>query len=149
MTHKNSLFSQNPNFYSSIEDKKQDKTTTENSFSRILLHLIVVVTIFILMYVAFKYVSQHIVVHIEKFTFWNTEKETLYHSPKEKSIEEDLPLKKVKSESIIKNIHIEKSLNEVLTTQIKFNKVNSHKQVENLYLKDDYLDTIKKEVGSF
>ena len=162
MAHKNSILSQDPEFYSAYGYEEQEGSGTKNVFIKVLLQLLLVFSILLAIYFAFNYVS-NMNVDFKKLNFWNIEKqnEPLPHkikteiTPTETKItEKKVVFKKVEIEHIVKkvmkNFHKEKALevSKISTTPlIKPTQVSVQEQRKNPYLSEEYLEAVKKALG--
>lgn len=159
MAHKNSILSQDPEFYSAYGYEEQEGNGTQKVFIKVLLQLLLVFSILLVIYFAFNYVS-NMNIDFKKFNFWNIEKQSEpltreIKIPTESKIrEKEVVLKKVEIEHIVKkvmkNFHKEKVLriSKTSTTPlIKPTKVSVQEQRKNPYLSEEYLEAVKKALG--
>ena len=157
MAHKNSILSQDPSFYSSYEYEEQDGSGIQKVFISIVLKLIFLLSIFLMIYFAFNYVS-NMNIDFKKFDFLNLAKQSkppipeinMEATPKEskinfKKVELDVIVNKV-----IKKIDKDKVVEVSKTTtnsSVKPIEVTSSNKIKSPYLTKEYLDAVKKALG--
>ena len=166
MPHKSSILSQDPEFYSAYGYEEEEGNDTKNVFIKALLPLLLVLSVLLIVYFAFNYISK-MNVDLKKFSFWTIEKEseppthtiqTEEITIENKNKEQKVALKSIEVEPIIKKVieelHQEKvlelskiELEPIVKPTKKIAEVVSHKQEKNSYLVDEYLEAIKKELG--
>ena len=167
MANKNSILSQDPSFFSTYAyEEREEESGKQRVFTKVLLQLLLVLSILLVTYFAFNYIS-NMNIDFKKFISLGVEKQSSppIHEIKtedtfidSKIKEQNVDLKSVEVEPIIEKVieelHQEKELEvskielETIVKPVKeTSAVASHKQEKKPYLVDEYLEAIKKELG--
>ncbi len=164
MAHQNSILSQDPAFFSASEyEEREEESGTQRVFTKVLFQLFLVLSILLVIYFAFNYIS-NMNIDFKKFTSLGVEKHSSppIHEIKTENIamdnkikEQEVDLKSVEVEPIVEKVieklHQEKELEvskielEPIVKPVKeISAVVSDKQEKTPYLSKEYLEAVKK-----